>query len=259
MISQEQHNVRQRLDALAKLQKIDSALDRIRMIRGGLPEEVRDLEDELEGLKVRLERIQGEVDKMQREISVRYDVIRENQDMKQKYEKQLMNVKNSREFDAVNKEIELADLEVLTAERKIKQFRIQEEQVQNKLDEVRLTYNERKNDLDEKNKELEVLVEETRMEEDKLLAESKAFSTNIDARLLKAYTRIRENTRNGLAVVTMDRGACGGCFAIIPPQRQFEIRELKKIIICENCGRILVDESLFDENKITEVEAGMTR
>ncbi|MCE3008774.1 MAG: C4-type zinc ribbon domain-containing protein [Bacteroidetes bacterium] len=256
-----ENTVEQRLQLLADLQRIDTQLDRLRQIRGGLPEEVQDLEDELEGLRTRLERLHEEIDNAKSEIRNRENVIAESKELIKKYERQLNEVKNNREFEALNKEIELANLEILTSERKIKIFHEFIEEKQAKMDEVQATFDERKNDLDAKNKELEVIIIETRAEEQKLMEDSKKASEKLEKRLQRAYSRIRGNMRNGLAVVTMDRGACGGCFAIIPPQRQAEIRQSKKLIVCENCGRILVDKSYFgvEEPVLVEDEKASVR
>lgn len=236
-----------KLGALARLQKIHSQIDRIRQIRGGLPEEVNDLEDEIEGLKTRVDRIQVEIDELKAEISKRNQVIKESQTSIKKYEGQQKNVKNNREFEALNKEIELASLEVLTSERRIK---ILTEQIQEKMkmqEQTNSNLQERSQDLIDKKSELDLIVSETEAEEKKLLDEAKIAATKMEDRVLVAFEKIRRNMRNGLSVVSTDRGACGGCFAIIPPQRQAEIRQKKKIIVCENCGRILVDRSFFDE------------
>ncbi len=243
-----------RLTALARLQLIDAQLDRLRQVRGGLPEEVRDLEDELEGLNTRISRMQEELDAAQAEITKRQTSIVESRDLIKKYDAQLMNVKNSREFEALNKEIELANLEILTAERKIKQFTEVITEKAERINEVKTTYDERSRDLDEKQKELNQIIAETEKEEKKLLKQSDAAAKDLEPRLLHSYQKIRQNMRNGLAVVGMDRGACGGCFAIIPPQRQYEVRQKKKLMVCENCGRILVDQSYFGQNADLVVE-----
>jgi uncharacterized protein len=237
--------VAHRLEALAQLQQIDSQLDRIRQIRGGLPEEVRDLEDELEGLKTRIDRLEEESETSKIEVMQRNRIIDDSRAAIRKYEVQLNEVKNSREFEAINKEIELANLEILTSERKIGQFQELIDARQQKIDEVSTQYEDRKKDLELKQKELQTIVAETEKEEKQLLSDSAKAQKTIDARVLKSYQKIRFNMRNGLAVVTMDRGACGGCFAVIPPQRQHEIRARKRLIVCENCGRILVDEKYF--------------
>jgi uncharacterized protein len=235
----------EKLKALAQLQKIDTNLDRIRQIRGGLPEEVRDLEDELEGLQTRIDRLNEDIEKHQKEISDRNFTIKESREQIKKYDAQLMNVKNNREYEAVSKEIELANLEIMTAERKITQFDEAIVSLKENVAEVIKRHEERKSDLDEKQKELSQIIAETEEKENRLLAESEKAAAEIEERLLTAYRKIRSNMRNGLAVVTMDRSACGGCFAIIPPQRGYEVRQKRKIIVCENCGRILVDAEYF--------------
>ncbi len=237
----------QKLRALAKLQRIDTRLDRLRSIRGGLPEEVNDLEDELEGLRTRRDRLQQEIDSFQDEIRKRETVMEEARIAIARYESQLMEVKNNREYEAINKEIELAQLDIQTSERKIRQFSESIGERMARMEEVNRMLAERTKDLEEKKNELDQLIEETRKEEDELAKLAEEAKAKIDDdRLFRAYTRIRNNMRNGLAVVTVDRGACGGCFAIIPPQRQCEIRQSRKLIVCENCGRILVAEDLFE-------------
>jgi len=238
--------IQAKLAALANLQKIDSKLDRLRQVRGGLPEEVRDLEDELEGLQTRIERLQEDIDKCKHDIGNRNITIGENRDLIKRYDEQLMDVKNNREYEAITKEIEMANLEILTSERKIKQLNEVIADRQEKIAEVQHLYDERNNDLTEKKNELNVIIAETEREEKELLAESAKAAEGIEERLLVAYNKIRRSMRNGLAVVAVDRGACGGCFAIIPPQMQHEIRQRKKIIVCENCGRILVDNAYFE-------------
>jgi hypothetical protein len=237
------------LQSLASLQKIDTQLDRIRQIRGGLPEEVRDLEDELEGLRARIARLEDELAGTKHEIAVRQTTINESRDAIRKYEGQMNEVKNNREYEALNKEIELAKLEIMTSERKIKQFEVILEERTAMLDEVRGRFEERTQDLEAKRQELKEIVSETELEENKLLKESDKAGKGIEERLISAYKRIRSNMRNGLAVVYPDRNACGGCFALIPPQRIHEIRQKKRIIVCENCGRILVDRTFFHPNE----------
>ncbi len=240
-------SVAEKLQALVKLQKIDSRLDAIRKLRGSLPEEVSDLEDDLEGLRTRVSRFEEQIEEFRKEIANRNITIKEQKDMLKRFEDQQMNVKNNREFEAISKEIELANLEILTCEKKIKQFNVQIEEKKADLAEVQRKYEERSKDLQDKRNELEVIVAETEKEEIEYIKQAQEAMTHIDDRLCKAYMRIRRNMRNGLAVVTTDRSACGGCFAIIPPQRHYEIRQHKKIIVCENCGRILADNVLFDE------------
>jgi uncharacterized protein len=237
------------LQSLASLQKIDTLLDRIRQIRGGLPEEVRDLEDEIEGLRSRIARLEDDLASNKHEIALRQTVINESRDAIRKYEGQMNDVKNNREFEALNKEIELAKLEIMTSERKIKQYELVLEERTTMLDEVKARFEERTQDLEAKRQELKEIVQETELEENKLLKESEKAGVGIEERLITAYRRIRSNMRNGLSVVYPDRGACGGCFALIPPQRIHEIRQKKRIIVCENCGRIIVDRSYFHPNE----------
>jgi uncharacterized protein len=244
----------QRLEALVKIQVIDSKLDKIRSVRGGLPEEVRDLEDELEGLKTRVARLENEINLLKSDINERRNHTIEQSNLIKKYEGQLMEVKNSREFEAIQKEIEIAKLEIQTDDMKIRKINDQIRDREIRYEEVHANFLERQNDLKEKNDELEVLIDETRKEEDALLSQSNAAQALTESRILKSYTKIRQNMRNGLAVVTMDRGACGGCFAVIPPQRQYEIRQKKRLIICENCGRILVDDTFFEPYREATVE-----
>lgn len=237
--------IAEKLQLLAQLQRIDSQLDRIRQIRGGLPEEVRDLEDELEGLRSRIARLDDEIATARHEIAVRNTNINECRDAIRKYEGQMNDVKNNREFEALNKEIELAKLEIMTSERKIKQFTAVIEEREALRAEVIARFEDRSGDLEAKRQELKEIVAETEAEEAVLLKESAEAAKEIEERLLVAYRRIRNNMRNGLAVVHPDREACGGCFALIPPQRIHEIRQKKRIIVCENCGRIIADASFF--------------
>jgi len=245
-------SVEERLQQLAELQKIDSQLDRLRMVRGGLPEEVRDLEDELDGLRLRVESLEAEVAEAEQEITNRNTLIQESRDAISKYERQMDDVKNNREYEALNKEIELAKLEIMTAERRIKQQNAIVEEKTAVRDEVQERFEERTVDLEAKRQELKEIVAETEAEEKLLLAKSDKQAENIDLRLLTAYRKIRNNMRNGLAVVYPDRGACGGCFAIIPPQRLHDIRQRKKIIVCENCGRIIADRRYFVADEVSE-------
>ncbi|MCS6905662.1 MAG: C4-type zinc ribbon domain-containing protein [Bacteroidia bacterium] len=249
-----------KLQSLADLQKIHSRLDKIRQIRGDLPEEVNDLEDELEGLKTRIKRLENDINEYNKEIANRKIIIKQSEELKKKYEQQLMTVKNSREFDALNKEIENAQLDIENSIRKIGKFEELKKDREAKIAQIKEVYQERENDLKLKRGELEVLIAETQVEEEELMRQAELAEQKMDARLLRAYNRIRKSMRNGLAVVTVDRGACGGCFAIIPPQRQYEIRQKKKIIVCENCGRILVDATFFQkaEKVVSEQEYNFT-
>lgn len=239
--------IEEKLGALARLQAIDSKLDEIHRLRGSLPEEVSDLEDDIEGLETRKEKIESEIDALRKEIAKRNNNIKEYSEQIKKYETQQNNVKNSREFEALSKEIEYAQLEILTSEKKNKQFADQIALKEVTLQETIQSVEERKSDLVEKKKELENIVAETEKEEKQLEKLSKEASKKVEERIFNSYKRIRSNMRNGLAVVSTDRDACGGCFAIIPPQVHFELRQKKKLIVCENCGRILVDRSFFEE------------
>mgnify|MGYP004702946231 CR=1 FL=1 len=242
--------VKKKLISLFTLQLIDAQADRIRNIRGELPLEVQDLEDEVEGLETRLTKYNQEIAEMQLEVSNKKNAIKESNELIKKYEAQQMNVRNNREFDSLSKEIEFQSLEIQLSEKKIKEFTVIIEGKKEMLEKAIANIEERKNDLEIKKGELKDIIEETRKEEELLLAKSAEQAVFIDERLLTAYKRIRENARNGLAVVAVERDACGGCFNKIPPQRQLDIRLNKKIIVCEYCGRILVDNELIENISI---------
>ncbi|MBN4065800.1 hypothetical protein JYT51_00540 [Candidatus Amoebophilus asiaticus] len=238
--------VEDKLKALFKLQQVDSKIDRIRIQRGELPMEVGDLEDEVTGLDTRLTNIKNEVKEMQENIATQKLVMKEAKALIKKYEAQQMNVKNNREYDALTKEVELQKLEIQGAEKKIK---YQEEAIVTKSEtekESKTALKERKKDLEVKNSELAEIITETEKEEKSFEKASTKAAKLIEERLLTAYHRIRKNAKNGLAVVPIDRDACGGCFNKIPPQRQLDLRQRKKIIVCEHCGRILVDGGMVE-------------
>lgn len=241
--------VAKRLRALTRLQVIDSKLDEIHRLRGSLPEEVSDLEDDLEGLETRKRRIDDEIKRLKTEIAARKNKIEEFRTQIVRYEEQQNNVKNNREYEALRKEIEYANLEILTSEKKIRQFDEQIEQKKILQKETDEKVQQKKADLDAKKKELEVIIEDTKSEEKKLGKISDDAGSSIDERYHKGYRKIRASMRNGLAVVNTDRKACGGCFSIIPPQVHIDLKQRERLIHCENCGRILVDESFFDEVK----------
>lgn len=246
----EQKNpIEERLRALTKLQVLDSKLDDIHRLRGSLPEEVSDLEDDLEGLETRKRRIEDEIKQLKDDIAERKVRIQEFSGQIKKYEDQQMNVKNNREFEALRKEIEYANLEILTSEKKIRQFGEQIEQKEDLLASTTERVIAKQEELEAKKKELEVIIEETKLEEKKLLDMVGAAEERIEKRVLTGYRKVRANMRNGLAVVSTDRNACGGCFSIIPPQVHIELKQRSRMIYCENCGRILVDESFIDEAK----------
>ena len=233
--------VANKLEALMRLQTIDSQLDEIRRVRGDLPEEVRDLEDEIAGYEVRVNKFDEEIQSINDNISARKQAIKDSENLIRKYEDQQTNVRNNREYDAITKEIELQRLEIQISEKKIKEGYYQIEQKNNEIAGTKQKLEERRNDLNSKNGELQVIVSESEEEERALMQEREEATKNIEDRLLTAYSRIRQNVRNGLAVVTVKRDACGGCFNTVPPQRQSDIASHKKIIVCEHCGRIFAD------------------
>jgi len=230
--------IAQKLEALLKLQTIDSALDNIKKVRGDLPEEVRDLEDEIEGLQTRLAKFQSEVENFETQISNYRNSKRDSDKLIAKYKEQQMNVRNNREFEAISKEIELQGLEMEIADKRIKEIDFK---ILNKNDEiagVESNLFERSKDLELKKKELQVIIAESEEDELKSLKDRDKALKFVDARLLKSYDKLRGNARNGLAVVMVKRGACGGCFSSVPPQRQTDIKDKKKLLVCEHCGRI---------------------
>ncbi|MEZ4936554.1 MAG: C4-type zinc ribbon domain-containing protein [Crocinitomicaceae bacterium] len=233
--------VSEKLEALANLQNIDSEIDRIKTIRGELPLEVQDLEDELEGLTTRITNLETESKELDAEISNRKNAMKEAEALIKKYKDQQNNVRNNREFDSLSKEIEFQELEIQLSEKKIKEAKAKIDSKKEVMTEAKTELEERTNDLDAKKKELDEIVKETQKDEDDLNAKSEKARELIDDRLLMAYDRLRNNLRNGLAVVKIERDSCGGCFNKIPPQRQLDINSKKKIIVCEHCGRILVD------------------
>ena len=236
-----EQSVAEKLEALLKLQQIDSKIDEIRKVRGDLPEEVRDLEDEVAGYKTRLEKFDAELKESEDEISSRKLQIKNSEKLIKKYEEQQSNVRNNREYDAITKEVELQQLEIQVSEKKIKEAFAKSELKKADIEEVTNLLSERQKDLDGKKSELDSISEESQEEENKLLKNREKAAKNIEERLYNSYTKLRNNAKNGLAVVTVRRGACGGCFNTVPPQRQAEIREKKKITVCEHCGRILAD------------------
>ena len=234
----------EKLQALFQLQLIDSEVDRIRILRGELPMEVNDLEDEIAGLNTRIKNYTDEIEGIQGLIAQKKQAIKDSNSAIKKYESQQMNVKNNREFDSLNKEIEFQQLEIQLSEKRIKEYTGELAAKSTILESSTQTLNERLDDLKNKKDELDNIIAETRKEEDQLIKFSVQAREMIDERLYSAYERIRENARNGLAVVTIQRDACGGCFNKIPPQRQLDIRQHKKVIVCEHCGRILVDHDI---------------
>jgi len=234
--------VRDKLLTLFTLQTIDTRIDRIRIIRGELPLEVQDLEDDVAGLQTRLNNIETEIADNKLQSNNQKLFIKDCIALIKKYEEQQNNVRNNREFDSLNKEIQYQKLEIEHAEKIIHDMAKKLEMKTEYFEASRLALEERKKDLDEKKSELNEIIEETETDEKNLMEKRESVRKKIDERLMHSYTRLRGNARNGLAVVSIERDACGGCFNKIPPQRQMEIKQHKKIIVCEYCGRILVDD-----------------
>jgi len=244
MATVKEYSVEEKLASLLNLQKVESKLDEIAILKGELPIEVRDLEDEIQGLHARETRIEEEINGINEFIEQKKALITNSQDLLKKYEKQSDNVKNNREYEAINKAIENQTLDMKLAERHIKDAN---EEIADKariLDAAKKNIATKEGNLKVKKGELDKIVAETEKEEKECRAVSEKARAAVDARLLTSFDRIRKNFRNGLAVVSIVRDACGGCFNAIPPQRQSEIRQHKKIIVCENCGRVLVDEEM---------------
>lgn len=237
-------SIEKKLVALYSLQQIDSQIDKIKIIRGELPLEVEDLEDEIIGLQTRIDNYITDIEALKTSIKEKNNQIVDSHTQIKRYEEQQNNVRNNREYDSLTKEVEFQNLEIALAEKRIKEFTHLLNLKNEEIEEAQKVIDERKNDLDVKKGELADIVSETEKEELSLQKKSKEFQRMIEDRLLVAYSRIRENARNGLAVVSVERDACGGCFSSIPPQRQLDIRMHKKIIVCEYCGRILVDHGL---------------
>ncbi len=236
--------VEEKLQALYELQKVVSKIDEIKILRGELPLEVQDLEDEIVGLNTRLENIDAEIEELTTIISNRKIEIEESRSKIAKYKEQQENVRNNREYDNLSKEIEFQELEIELSEKRIREATIGKENKTAEKENTLTRLSERKLDLEQKKSELNEIVSETKQEEERLREKAKETETVIEDRLLTAFKRIRKNARNGLAVVYVQRDACGGCFNKIPAQRQLDIRLRKKIIVCEYCGRILVDSEL---------------
>jgi uncharacterized protein len=240
-------SIEEKLKALYELQKVDSDVDKIKILRGELPLEVQDLEDEIVGLETRMQNLEDELKSLDTSAANKKSEITNSQALIKKYQEQQNNVRNNREFDSLSKEIEFQTLEIELCEKRIREFAIQITAKNEQITQSRQQLEERQGDLKNKKDELEDISMETRKEEENLHNKSKDLETIIEPRLITAYKRIRGNARNGLAVVTVERDACGGCFNKIPPQRQLDIKSRKKIIVCEYCGRILVDSEINKE------------
>jgi predicted nucleic acid-binding Zn-ribbon protein len=236
--------VEERLKTLYQLQATLSAIDEKRALRGELPLEVQDLEDEIEGLSTRIEKIQNDINEYERAVTQKKGEIETAKASVERYKAQLDEVKNNREYDTLSKEIEYQTLEIELCNKKIKEaaFKIEDKKVE--LAQNQEVIEDRRQALEVKKNELDEIMEETRAEEDKLKQKVKELEMKIDSRLLTSFKRIRKNARNGLGIVYVQRDACGGCFNKIPPQRQLDIKMHKKIIVCEYCGRIMIDPEL---------------
>lgn len=242
-----EHTVEQKLKALWLLQTIHTKIDRIRQVRGELPMEVSDLEDEIAGLDTRVEKIRAELDELEDAIVNRRNMIKDAQTAIKKYETQLNEVKNNREFDAITKEIEIQGLDIQVNEKRIGEVEFEIRNKTEVYESTQAALETAKSELEIKKGELDTIVAETEKEESALVKQADKAEKAIEERLLKVYRRLRGSYKNGLSVVSIDRDSCSGCHNKIPPQMQLEIRQRKKIIVCEHCGRILVDEQLVLE------------
>ncbi len=246
--------IEEKLKNLFVLQRVDTDLDQIEILKGELPMEVRDLEDELTGLQTRINKLNQSVEEVEKEISGHEGAIAEANSSIERYKTQLNDVRNDREFQALNKEIELQSLDIQLAEKRIREARRNIEIKKESLENANERHVAKASALEAKKVELETIIAKTEKDEEKLIKKSERARKKIETRLLDAYDRIRKNYRNGLAVVTVERDACGGCFNKIPPQVQLEIGQRKKIIACEHCSRVLVDDHIMDVGKKPKVE-----
>ncbi|MEG1545702.1 MAG: C4-type zinc ribbon domain-containing protein [Bacteroidaceae bacterium] len=236
--------IEQKLKALYQLQTMVSEIDKIKTLRGELPLEVQDLEDEVAGLSTRIEKIRADIAEQKASIASKKIEIETARASVEKYKVQQENVRNNREFDFLTKEIEFQTLEIELCDKRIKEYAEDEAAKSADVEKSATELDERKKDLEHKKNELDEIIAETKQEEEKLRDKAKVLETTIEPRLLQAFKRIRKNSRNGLGIVYVQRDACGGCFNKIPPQRQMDIRMRKKIIVCEYCGRIMIDPEL---------------
>ena len=249
MATKPEVTVEEKLRALYDLQLIDSRIDEIKSLRGELPLEVEDLEDEVAGMNTRLEKLQADLEVIEDQIKDKRNNIEESKALIKKYSSQQDNVRNNREYNSLSKEVEFQELEIELAEKNIREFRAQIEQKTQVIVDTKGRFDERSEHLKHKQGELDAILKETEKEEQTLMKESEKVETTIEPRLINAYKRIRSNVRNGLAVVAVERGASGGSFFTIPPQVQMEIASRKKIITDEHSGRILVDPDLANEER----------
>ncbi len=244
-----EQTVEQKLKALWTLQSVHTKIDKIRQVRGELPIEVADLEDEIAGLDTRMGKIRTELDDLEDSIVRRRNMIKDAQEAIKKYEGQLNEVKNNREYDAISKEIEIQGLEIQVCEKRIREAEFDIKNKTELYESTEKSLDFSKGELEAKKQELDTITAETQKEEDTLLAKANKAEQDIEDRLLKVYNKLRGSFRNGLAVVSIERDSCSGCHNQIPPQLQSEIRQRKKIIICEHCGRIVVDEAIVFEEQ----------
>ena len=254
--------VEQKLKTLFQLQTMLSEIDKIKTLRGELPLEVQDLEDEIAGLSTRIDKIKAEVSELKAAIAGKRVEIEAAKASVEKYKSQQDNVRNNREYDFLTKEIEFQTLEIELCEKRIKEFTAEEQEKSEEVAKSTAALEERQKDLDQKKSELDEIISETKQEEEKLRDKAKDLETKIEPRLLQSFKRIRKNSRNGLGIVYVQRDACGGCFNKIPPQRQLDIRSRKKVIVCEYCGRIMIDPELAGVEiapKLEEVPAPTTK
>jgi len=249
MATKTEVTVEEKLRALYDLQLIDSRIDEIRSVRGELPLEVEDLEDEVAGMNTRLEKLKADLEIIEEQIKEKKNNIEESKVLIKKYATQQDNVRNNREYNSLTKEVEFQELEIQLAEKNIKEYRAQIEQKSQVIEETKARFDERSEHLKHKQSELDEILKETEKEEQTLIKQSDSFESQIEPRLIKAYKRIRTNVKNGLAIVAVERGASGGSFFTIPPQVQMEIAGRKKIITDEHSGRILVDPDLANEER----------
>ncbi len=242
-------SIEEKLFALYELQTVNSNIDEIKILRGDLPLEVQDMEDEIMGLETRLKNIDTEISELKTTIKGKKVEIEEANMKIERYTEQLNNVANNREYDNLTKEVEFQNLEIQLCEKRIKEFTALQEEKKEEKKEATEKLNERKLDYKDKKEELAEIISETKQDEEKLRDKAKKIEKKIEPRLLTAFKRIRKAARNGLAIVPVERAACGGCFSKIPPQIQLDIRSRKKVIVCENCGRILVDKEMAESKK----------
>ena len=257
-----EYSVEEKLQSLYQLQTMLTEIDKIKTLRGELPLEVQDLEDEIAGLTTRIEKASADVVEMTKGVAENKNVIEVSRAAITKYQEQQDHVSNNREFDSLNKEIEFKNLEVELAEKRIREFTAAINAKKEDIEANKALVEEKNQDLEVKKSELQEIIEENRQEEERLREKCKNLELNIEPRLLQSFKRIRNNTRNGLGIVYVQRESCGGCFNKIPPQRQLDIRMRKKIIVCEYCGRIMIDPELAgvkEEPKQAEAPKRRTR